>query len=47
MDSNKTIEIKPGQIFTVGGKIYAIANPILASDDVNEHGQIIYLLFYI
>lgn len=36
--------IKPGQIFTVDGKMYCIVNPESASADTNDHGHQVLLL---
>lgn len=40
----ETIKIKPGQIFECEGKMYIISIPKTASEDTNEHGQVIFPL---
>lgn len=39
-----TTKIKIGEIIECEGKLYVIARPKSALDDVNEHGQIVFLL---
>jgi hypothetical protein len=40
----ETIKINFGQIFEIEGKMYMAVPPRTALDNVNDHGQIIFLL---